>query len=68
MLMKKPKHRIFEYTPRFYKPEKDEIERLKRRLGFSAKRKALKRKRSPIVWLVLIFAILYLYLKLAKLI
>jgi len=27
MLMKKPRHRIFDYPPRFYKPEEDDNER-----------------------------------------
>jgi len=35
MLMKKPQHRIFDYPPRFYKPEQDKGERRKRKLGFA---------------------------------
>ena len=29
MLMKRPRHRVFDYPPRFYKPEEDEKERKK---------------------------------------
>lgn len=68
MLIKKPKHRIFDYTPRFYKPELDEQERKKRKLGFSSQRNKLRRKRSPIVWLIVILVIIYLYLKFASVI
>jgi hypothetical protein len=45
MLMKKPRHRIFDYTPRHYKPEEDKTERRKRRLGFSRQRKYKSRQR-----------------------
>lgn len=65
MLMKKPRHRVFDYTPRFYKPEKDEEERRKRRLGFSRQRKYKARQKSPIVFLVLVALIIYLVLKLS---
>jgi uncharacterized membrane protein (DUF106 family) len=64
MLMKKPQHRVFDYTPRFYKPELDETERKKRKLGFSSQRKIFKRKKSPLTWIILILIILYIYLKL----
>lgn len=64
--MKKPKNRIFEYTPRFYKPELDEKERKKRKLGFSSQRNKLRRKRSPVAWLVVILIIVFLYLKFAR--
>ncbi len=68
MLMKRPKHRVFDYPPRFYKPEEDEKERKKRKLGFSRLRTFKPRKRSPIFWLLLIIVIIYLILKLNKLI
>jgi ATP/ADP translocase len=63
MFMKKPRHRIFDYTPRFYKPEQDEKERRKRKLGFQRQRKILRHKRSPILWLLLIILVIYIYLK-----
>jgi hypothetical protein len=63
--MKRPKHRVFDYPPRFYKPEEDERERKKRRLGFSRQRKFGTRKRNPLIWLVLLILIVYIYLKLS---
>ena len=65
MFMKKPRHRIFDYTPRHYKPEDDKIERTKRRLGFSRQRKYRSRQKSPIIILVLATIIIYLILKLS---
>ncbi len=65
MLMKKPKYRAFDYTPRFYKPEEDEQERKKRKLGFSSARKKIQRKKIPIIWIVILFIVIYLYLKIA---
>jgi hypothetical protein len=65
MFMRKPNHRIFDYPARFYKPETDEKERRKRRLGFTRQRKyGMRKRRSPLVWLVLIFLVIYIYLKL----
>ncbi|MCH9030321.1 MAG: hypothetical protein IH819_12110 [Bacteroidetes bacterium] len=65
MFMKKPNHRIFDYTPRYYKPEDDRNARTKRRLGFSRQRKYKSRQRSPIILLVIIAIIIYLILKLS---
>jgi len=65
MFMKKPRHRVFDYSPRFYKPEEDEKERQKRRLGFSRQRKVHSKKRNPLIWLVLVIVIVYIYLKLS---
>ena len=65
MFMKKPRHRVFDYPPRFYKPEEDEKERKKRRLGFSRQRKFQSKKRNPLIWLVLLILIVYIYLKLS---
>jgi hypothetical protein len=64
MFFKKPPHRIFDYTPRFYKPEEDKDEKLKRRLGFRRQLKTGRKKRSPIIWLVLVVLVIYIYLKL----
>ncbi len=64
MFMKKPKHKVFDYTPRFYKPELDEKERKKRKLGFSSQRKLIQRKRSPLLWIILVLMVIYIYLKL----
>jgi ATP/ADP translocase len=64
MFMKRPRHRVFDYPPRFYKPETDEQERRKRRLGFTRQRKYIRRKRSPFIWLILIIMVIYIILKL----
>jgi len=64
MFFKKPRHRIFEYPPRFYKPEEDQDERRKRKLGFRRHQKIKKHKRSPLVWGVLALLAIYIYLKL----
>ncbi len=63
MLMKKPGHRIFDYTPRFYDPKTDKDEKIKRRLGFTRKTKALRKKRNPLFWFVILAFIIYLYLR-----
>jgi hypothetical protein len=65
MLMKKPRHRVFDYTPRHYNPESDQSERRKRRLGFSRQRKYKSRQKSPVILLVLVALIIYLILKLS---
>ncbi len=65
MLMKKPAHRIFDYTPRFYKPEEDRDERLKRRLGFSRMRKYHQRKKSPVIWIVFIILVIFIIMRLS---
>lgn len=63
MLMKRPKPKEFDYIPRYYDPEKDPEERLRRRLGFQRKRRHKVKGRSPIFWLVLLLIVIYLYLK-----
>jgi hypothetical protein len=65
MFFKKPSHRIFDYTPRFYKPEEDEKEKKKRKLGFSRQLKVSRKKRSPIFWLLLVTIAIFIYLKLS---
>jgi len=64
MLMKKPRNRVFDYTPRFYKPETDEQERRKRRLGFTRQKKLRVRKKSPVVWAIFIILVIYIIMKL----
>jgi hypothetical protein len=63
MLMKKPRNRVFDYTPRFYNPQTDKDEKIKRRLGFTRKTKALRKNRSPFFWLIILAFVIYLYLK-----
>jgi len=65
MFFKKPKHRIFDYTPRFYKPEEDPNEKRKKKLGFSRQLKSFKKKRSPVVWVIFVVIAIYIYLKLS---
>ncbi len=64
MLMKKPNHRVFDYNPRFYSPASDEKERKKRKLGFARERKYAKKKRNPVLWLVLALMVAYIFMKL----
>ncbi len=66
MFMKSPRHKIFDYTPRFYAPETDPLERKKRKLGFRTQRKHISRKKSPILWIILIIAILFILVKLGR--
>lgn len=61
--MKRPKHRIFDYTSRFYKPELDKNERKKRKLGFTRQRKYNSRRKNPIIFFLLALVVLYLILK-----
>lgn len=63
MLLKRPKAKQFDYTPRFYDPDNDPEERRKKRLGFRSARKAQRKRRNPVYWLMLFFIILYLYLR-----
>ena len=65
MFFKRPNHRIFDYQPRFYDPDTDEDERRKRRLGFKRRSKALRKKRNPLIWLLFIIVVLFIYLKLS---
>jgi uncharacterized membrane protein (DUF106 family) len=64
MFFKKTPHRIFDYTPRFYKPEDDKDEKLKRKLGFRRQLKMNRKKKSPMIWLLLVMIAVYIYLKL----
>lgn len=65
MLMKRPKHRVFDYTPRFYKPEHDEINKKRKKINFNNVRKVQRKRRSPVIWLILVVLLFYLYLKLS---
>lgn len=64
MFFKKTPHRVFDYTPRFYKPEDDKDEKLKRKLGFRRQMKMNRKKKSPMIWLLLVIIAVYVYLKL----
>ena len=65
--MKRPSHRIFDYSPRFYKPEKDEQEKRKKKLGFSRQLKHKRKRRSPVIWILFILIILFAIFKLTRL-
>ena len=65
MFFKKPSHRIFDYTPRFYKPEEDKKEKKKKKLGFRRQLKVSRKKRSPMIWLLLVVIAIFIYLKLS---
>lgn len=62
MFFKKPRHRIYEYIPRFYKPESDPNERRKRKLGFKRQLGINKSKKNSFRLIALILVVLYLYL------
>jgi len=61
MFMKKPTHRNFDYTPRYYDPLKDDEERKRRkiRIGFANNR--VKPKNSLLKNIILIIIILVIY-------
>ncbi len=63
MFFKKKQHRIFDYPPRFYDPEKDESVRRKRKLKFRTYSHARKKTKPIIIWIVLIAMIIFLYIK-----
>jgi hypothetical protein len=68
MFIKKPKHKIFDYSPRFYNPEKDPVEKRKKKLGFKREIKSIRKKRSPVIWILFIVGAVYIYLKLSGII
>jgi len=61
MLLRKPKYHRFEYTPRYYNPEKDvdEQRRQKLRISRSHNRRTL---RPVYFWGMLLLLIVYFYL------
>ncbi len=65
MFFKKTPHRVFDYTPRFYKPEDDKKEKRKRKLGFSRQLQINRKKRNPFIWVLLIIVAILVYLKLS---
>lgn len=64
MFIKKPRHRVFDYTPRFYKPEEDKTEKRKKKLGFRRQSNVKRKKKSPLIWVLLVIIVIYIYLKL----
>ena len=63
MFFKRTPHRTFDYPPRFYDPEKDETERRKRNLRFRSNKLYRRKTKSPVIWLVIVLAIIYLIVK-----
>jgi len=64
MFFKRTQHKVFDYTPRFYEPEKDEelkeLERRRRRLGFrTARTRHRVKTKSPIYYLVIFAIVVY---------
>ncbi len=68
MFIKKAKHRVFDYQPRYYDPSKDENEKRKRKLGFRSNLRRNSNKKSLIMLIIMILFILYLFLTFNKII
>jgi len=58
MFMRKPQHRRFEYTPRYYDPNKDEDERRRRRFRFE--RPPRRKGHRPFIIIAIMFILVYL--------
>ena len=63
MFIKKPSHRKFEYQPKHYKPQLDEEEKRKRRLGFSSAYRNKTSSKKPYVYIIMVAIIFYIFLK-----
>lgn len=63
MFIKKPKYHKFDYQPRYYDPDKDPELRRKRKLGFRSNRPNYSKRKSPVVFVLLLIVIVYLLLK-----
>jgi len=63
MLFKKPAHRVFDYTPRYFDPEKDERAKRKRKLKFRSSRHFTRKKRTSIYWFILILIVLFFIIR-----
>ncbi len=62
-MFKKIKHKSFDYQPRFYKPEEDQQAKRKRKLGFRSNQGQSSRKKSPIIWILMLLVIIYIIAK-----
>lgn len=58
MFMRKPQYRRFEYTPRYYDPNKDENERRRRRFRFE--RPPRRKSHKPMIIIALMFILVYM--------
>ena len=63
MFMRRPTHKKFDYTPRFYKPELDEDEKRKRRLGFRSSIRKSRNTNVPWPYIIMLAIILFIFLK-----
>ncbi len=64
MFIKKAKHKVFDYQPRYYDPSKDEDERRKRKLAFKSNLKYNRNsgKKSLLMLIIMALFVLYLFL------
>ncbi len=68
MFAKKPAHKKFDYEPRYYKPDLDEEEKRKRRLGFRSNFRNKTTSKMPFLFIGMFLIILYIFLKYNRLI
>lgn len=62
-MFKKLKNKSFDYQPRYYKPDEDQQEKRKRKLGFRSNQGKSTRKKSPITWVLMLLVIIYIIAK-----
>ncbi len=63
LYVKRPKHKSFDYQPRFYKPEEDEREKRKKKLKFRYVRSTSHKRKVPYFWIVLLIIVAFFYYK-----
>lgn len=64
MFFKRPQHRVFDYTPRYYKPENDPAEKRKQKLNFrSGGKKYLKKNNKVYLFIITFIVVLFFYLR-----
>lgn len=61
LFLKRPKYREFDYQPRYYTPEEDQVEKRKKRLKFRYNRTVKKKGGKMYTYLVLFVAIIIFY-------
>ena len=64
MFFKKINNKNFDYIPRFYNPEDDNLEKRKKKLKFRSDLKIRKKNKLPIYLLVFVLVIIYFIVKL----
>ena len=62
-MFKKLKNKSFDYQPRYYKPDEDQQEKRKRKLGFRSNQGKSANKKSPITWVLMLLVIIYIIAK-----